>query len=254
MSRYFMDNADHYKALQAGEETRETGRVTPSQPTLQNIPIKSEIGKRVQIALMGASASELAAVQDLLSKAPEGQGVEVVGADPSITNEEKYGTPASRPVKGRVCGACVMCCKLVAVQAFPEEIDFPILNKPAGQWCPHTSGFTIENPVKGCQIYKERPKPCRDFECLWLQSEMPDELRPDRIKAVFGGNRDGSIVQVWIDPATPDHWKTNRVLFRTIEHLRQKFTVVILWGELRKLLSMYASKGGGIKVDLINKR
>lgn len=83
----------------------------------------------------------------------------------------------------RECGGCTMCCKVMHV---------PELEKPAGIWCPHCA------VGEGCGIYDERPKPCRDFECLWLQDDgrvLLDADRPDRIGVVFWIATDGAVTK-----------------------------------------------------------
>jgi hypothetical protein len=71
----------------------------------------------------------------------------------------------------RQCGTCSLCCKVLDVKA---------VYKPAGQWCKHAVAG------KGCNTYKLRPKSCREFECLWLQSEMfSDEWKPENAKFVM---------------------------------------------------------------------
>lgn len=69
-----------------------------------------------------------------------------------------------RPILDRACGECRACCTVLGI---------PEIQKPAGQPCPH------ECPG-GCSIYASRPKPCQDYECLWRQGLMGDEMRPDR--------------------------------------------------------------------------
>jgi hypothetical protein len=78
----------------------------------------------------------------------------------------------------RPCGGCTACCKAFGV---------PEMNKPKGTWCQHcTVG-------RECQIYAERPEPCRDFYCLWkVMPDFPEELRPDRCKVVWTMTEDGS--------------------------------------------------------------
>jgi hypothetical protein len=66
----------------------------------------------------------------------------------------------------RACGDCTLCCKLEGIRE---------LNKRAWQWCQHCA------IGKGCRIYAERPDPCRNFRCLWLDDMAMDEhMRPDR--------------------------------------------------------------------------
>lgn len=146
----------------------------------------------------------------------------------------------------RTCGGCTYCCKVVAVTE---------LNKPPGRWCQHC------DIGAGCRIYAERPKVCGAFECFWLQSGnfapdqkmyvMPEEMRPDRIKVVFGGTQDGRKSMVFIDPATPDQWKTNRLAHAFIEKLRKAFSVVVVCGDSRKFLPAYTPEGRKELDDLI---
>lgn len=81
-----------------------------------------------------------------------------------------------------------------------------MLEKPANRWCVHCA------IGEGCTIYEARPVPCRDFECVWLESQkekhpLPAELRPDRCKMVlaFAPNRKDMLG--YCDPATPNAWK-----------------------------------------------
>lgn len=80
--------------------------------------------------------------------------------------------PEDLAKSGRSCGSCRLCCRVVAV------IE---LGKPKGTWCEHAG-------PKGCGIYEERPKSCRDFACLWLWGfpGLEPEDRPDRTRVVFG--------------------------------------------------------------------
>jgi hypothetical protein len=100
------------------------------------------------------------------------------------------------------CGECNFCCKLP---------DIAELSKPANQWCTHC------DIGKGCRIYETRPTPCRDFECLWLESQrekrpLPAELRPDRCKVMLTFAESRRDVLGYCDPATPDAWKHGPVL------------------------------------------
>jgi hypothetical protein len=98
------------------------------------------------------------------------------------------------------CGTCNMCCKLP---------DVPELKKPANQWCAHCE------IGQGCRIYETRPVPCRDFECLWLESQrekqpLPAELRPDRSRMMltFAQNRQDVLGICDV----PDAWKRPAML------------------------------------------
>jgi hypothetical protein len=75
------------------------------------------------------------------------------------------------------CGECVACCTSLGV---------PELEKPPGEKCKHVL------PTGGCGIYETRPASCRDFECVFLQTKMPSKYRPDKLKVVISGTKDGT--------------------------------------------------------------
>ena len=139
----------------------------------------------------------------------------------------------------RTCEDCTFCCKVMAVTE---------LNKAPGVWCSDCV------PGHGCKIYDDRPAGCRDFECFWLQSGnfpegqrlhvMPEEMRPDRVKAVFGGNNTNPhLVMLYVDPVTPRHWRENRTVLGYVEYLRKAFSVVVVWGDNRTVLPAYTEEG-----------
>ena len=69
------------------------------------------------------------------------------------------------------CGDCHECCHLPAIKPLVKE-DF----KTCGNLCKHD----------GCTIYKDRPIPCRAFNCLWRVNKVMDwQLRPDRCGVMF---------------------------------------------------------------------
>ena len=69
------------------------------------------------------------------------------------------------------CGSCNYCC---------EVLPIPELQKPASVLC--------QNCTKnvGCNIYDSRPESCRNFDCLYLQSDDMDiSLRPNECGIMF---------------------------------------------------------------------
>lgn len=48
----------------------------------------------------------------------------------------------------------------------------PELHKEAGESCTKLA-------ESSCSSYGQRPRSCRDFDCLWLQGVGPTEARPD---------------------------------------------------------------------------
>ena len=78
-----------------------------------------------------------------------------------------------------------MCCKLMGI----KEID-----KPVNKWCPHAK------PGCGCSIYHDKPPSCNVFECLWLQTELGPEYKPDRIKGVLSTLSTGDGLVLYVEP------------------------------------------------------
>ena len=93
----------------------------------------------------------------------------------------------------RDCGGCTLCCKVLAI---------PELEKPKDVWCRHCS------IGEGCTIYTGRPKPCREFDCGWLQSEgIPDHWYPAKSKMVMAFELDGRRIVVHVDPSRANAWR-----------------------------------------------
>lgn len=74
------------------------------------------------------------------------------------------------------CGECVACCITLRIES--EEFT-----KPSHTPCHACTSV-------GCNVYWRRPKPCRDFACVWLKSQklndrMGPELRPDKCGVIF---------------------------------------------------------------------
>ncbi len=86
--------------------------------------------------------------------------------------EARLGENSERkPVPGRSCGSCTMCCKLYAV---------PVMQKPEQTWCRECM------PGKGCKIWETRPQFCRDFHCHYiLDPNIGDDWKPDVCKFIM---------------------------------------------------------------------
>jgi hypothetical protein len=93
-----------------------------------------------------------------------------------------------------------MCCRLFAV----GELD-----KPVNRWCLHCK---IGDK---CLVYDSRPQVCREFECLWLQSQdyedrdarWPVKARPDRCKVMLWMPTHGDSYMAMVDPGSPMAWR-----------------------------------------------
>jgi len=66
------------------------------------------------------------------------------------------------------CGKCNICCVVLRIKEIGKEKN---------EICGKLEGG-------GCSIYEERPKPCRDYECLWLflfkKGKINLKYRPDK--------------------------------------------------------------------------
>jgi hypothetical protein len=68
----------------------------------------------------------------------------------------------------RECGECTACCTVTHV---------PELQKPIRVTCNHCKA--------GCSIYEDRPASCRAYACAWLQGDLKEDMRPDKIGVMF---------------------------------------------------------------------
>lgn len=123
------------------------------------------------------------------------------------------------PTSHRSCGGCTMCCKLPA-------INDPALVKPANKWCQHCK------PGAGCKIYDTRPQSCIDFRCAWTElrgpdQTLPDNWRPDKLKAYLISTTDGQNLHVVVDPARPDAWSTGE-LGRSLHRMALSGDIAVL--------------------------
>jgi hypothetical protein len=124
------------------------------------------------------------------------------------------------------CGECALCCKVMGV---------PELGKPRGLWCRHCDH-------QSCRIYADRPRSCRDFECLWLLSQrqpdarLPREMRPDRSRVVMTVAKDGRSLIVHVDPDRPGHWRRRKVQQIIDRFLAAGEKVIVAIGDQRILL------------------
>ena len=85
------------------------------------------------------------------------------------------------------CGSCALCCKL------PELPGF----KPPGVWCPN---IDLKKHKERCKAYEERPKGCREFECMWrLYDSAPEDMRPDRCGVLFEVLEEEKVVALLVD-------------------------------------------------------
>ncbi len=126
----------------------------------------------------------------------------------------------------RGCDGCTACCKLMQVR----ELD-----KGPDVWCRHcTIGV-------GCKVYASRPQSCRDFECVWLQTQqgknpLAPELRPDKSRVVISTTNGGEDIVLNVGADRPDAWARGAMAKLVAKMLDDGVTVLVKCGhKLRKL-------------------
>lgn len=127
-------------------------------------------------------------------------------------------------VTPRECGSCCNCCKIVAVKE---------LNKLQDQWCEHCE------IGKGCRIFgqEHRPSSCLEWDCIWKQGLMPEELRPDYTHVVLGGTTDDMRLMLWVDKHYPEAYK-KPPMKKWLDGLVQSgFDVVVIVGDRWSVLT-----------------
>lgn len=111
------------------------------------------------------------------------------------------------------CGPCTECCWVLKV---PEK------NKGLWQDCPHRN--------LGCEIYASRPESCREYVCLFISDDLPEEYRPDKMRAIVSLFKHAPkllVIHAW----EPYVW-TQMPLRHLITKMRQAgYDVEIKWGE-----------------------
>ena len=77
----------------------------------------------------------------------------------------------------KLCGNCNVCC--ITYRIDKKHLSWRDIDKEAGETCDKLIN-------KRCARYKNRPKPCKKYECLWLQilklnmnDLCPVKWRPD---------------------------------------------------------------------------
>lgn len=70
----------------------------------------------------------------------------------------------------RTCGDCMACCQ----GWVPVKIGDYVVEQ--GSSCKHL--------MNGCSLQDNKPKLCSLFKCSWLEGELPEELKPNKAKAI----------------------------------------------------------------------
>lgn len=115
---------------------------------------------------------------------------------------------------------------------------------PYGTWCP-----LVEIGV-GCGDYHNRPKACRTFQCIWLESQktaqpLPEEWRPDKSKVVLVAGKSGMSLIAHVDPDRPDAYHRG-ALGRWLANLGEKMVVTAKIGDRGVAIG---TKAAGVLAD-----
>ena len=86
----------------------------------------------------------------------------------------------------RECGTCDLCCRLVAVDGESTLIDVGAIVKPAGKPCNY---LDRDGECGNCSIYEDRPRPCAQYHCMWLDGYFSEYERPDKTGVVCEDSR-----------------------------------------------------------------
>ncbi len=72
----------------------------------------------------------------------------------------------------RQCGECTVCCVVLPITEFGGKPR----NVPCEKLC-----------ASGCSIHNlpEHPQVCRDYRCEWLEGNVQEDYRPDKLGVVF---------------------------------------------------------------------
>lgn len=85
----------------------------------------------------------------------------------------------------RDCGECVACC----VSPEIEEIG-----KPWKEPCPNLAATEVSPSrlpgCNNCTIYADRPSPCMEYNCAWIEGYGNEEDRPDRCGVLIDQRED----------------------------------------------------------------
>lgn len=84
------------------------------------------------------------------------------------------------------CGECTACCYACKVVE---------LNKKRYTPCKYAD--------KGCKVYHDRPKSCREYQCAWLtQPKVAISLRPDKCGMIFEKSDEETILCGFVEKPT----------------------------------------------------
>jgi Fe-S-cluster containining protein len=143
----------------------------------------------------------------------------------------------------RDCQQCGLCCRM------------PISPDGAGMfsWCGHYEKF-LKPEVEGhCRIYNRRPMQCRDFFCMWVKEELPEEFNPYQCGMIIFF-QDDKFVMLW-EWRLKKHWqgKIRDIIFWILAN--DKNILIVRPGSQYYLESKdFLSKGKKVLIALLTEQ
>lgn len=84
--------------------------------------------------------------------------------------------------------------------------------------------LTGKSKQGNCTIYQERPSPCKEYKCAWLDGYGNEEDRPDKSLVMFD-NKHGMINGYQARPLAPNH-EVAEVIDRMSKSLKTPIVVM----------------------------
>ena len=83
---------------------------------------------------------------------------------------------------------------------------------------------------KGCMIHDSKPKECSLFDCMYLQVDVSEELRPDKCKVIFEKLSD-HVIHATLD----SRFELKDIVKKQMDaFVKQGFTVILGASDFRK--------------------
>lgn len=121
----------------------------------------------------------------------------------------------------RECGSCTLCCTVLGL---------PELNKRAGTRCIYAKDDL------GCRIHDNKPAPCAQFQCAWLQGAGSETMKPSLSHVVLTVTNDNKGIVAHCDPKDPQAWRRGEMGDFVMEMQTKGLMVVTTVGEKRTQL------------------
>lgn len=139
------------------------------------------------------------------------------------------------------CGDCYSCCKSYA-SVNPNEIEVVRLDVKY-DW--GRCNKLCDN--NRCTIYENRPRTCSDFECLYVESDLPEQYLPERVGFVTQLRKTNDEFQLHIVPNESRKYNIDPKKFHddNLDNiLVMKQTAEETWSVIVRHISVQCHSGG----------